>query len=71
MLRISQLHIYPIKSLGGISLDKARVTDRGLEFDRRWMLVHGDHQILTQRERPEMALMKVSIDADGLRVRFK
>jgi uncharacterized protein YcbX len=42
-----------------------------LEYDRRWMLVHGDNQLLTQRERPEMALMKVSLGSGGLLVYFK
>ena len=39
MLQISQLFIYPIKSMGGMQITSAEVTDRGLKFDRRWMLV--------------------------------
>ena len=35
MLRISELYIYPIKSLGGISVKKADITDRAsVETDR-------------------------------------
>jgi uncharacterized protein YcbX len=68
MLRISQLFIYPIKSLGGIALDTARVTDRGLEHDRRWLLVGKDNIQLTQREHPAMALLQPSIGEDGLHV---
>jgi uncharacterized protein YcbX len=68
MLRVSQLFIYPIKSLGGIELTSARVTDRGFEHDRRWMLVDRNNRFLSQRERAEMALLKVTIQTDGLLV---
>lgn len=68
MLTISELNIYPIKSLGGISLTTATVTDRGLQYDRRWMLVDEQHRFLTQREYPQMALLKVQLEADGLLV---
>jgi hypothetical protein len=39
MLKISQLFIYPVKSLRGISVSSSMVTDHGLQYDRRWMLV--------------------------------
>jgi uncharacterized protein YcbX len=35
MLTVSELFIYPIKSLGGIPVSSAKVTDRGFEYDRR------------------------------------
>src|ERR1700753_915334 len=69
MLRLSKLFIYPIKSLGGISLDKALVTDRGLQYDRRWMLVNPDNIFMTQREWPAMALIRIDIGEEGLEVR--
>ena len=34
MFSISHLYIYPIKSLGGIELKVARLTDRGFDHDR-------------------------------------
>src|SRR5205085_2428266 len=40
MLTVSELFIYPIKSLGGIAVSSAMVTERGLQYDRRWMLVY-------------------------------
>ncbi|NND31830.1 MAG: MOSC domain-containing protein, partial [Saprospiraceae bacterium] len=42
MLKISQLFTYPVKSLAGISLNSSNVTEKGLEYDRRWMLVNAD-----------------------------
>jgi len=32
---LSEINIYPIKSLGGISLQSATVEERGLQYDRR------------------------------------
>ncbi|SEO86248.1 hypothetical protein SAMN05428947_104380 [Mucilaginibacter sp. OK283] len=70
MLQISQLYIYPIKSLGGIPVTSAEVTSRGFKHDRRWMLVDGQNRFLTQREHPQMALIKVNIQSDGLLVSY-
>ncbi len=66
MLKISGLFVYPIKSLGGISLTKAQVTDCGFNHDRRWMLVDENKRFLSQREVPQMALLYVEITANGL-----
>jgi len=66
MLTISELNIYPIKSLGGVSLSSAEVTDRGFKHDRRWMLVDADNRFLTQRAVAQMALIKVAIEEEGL-----
>ena len=38
-MQLSEINIYPVKSLKGISLNEAMVEDRGLRHDRRWMLV--------------------------------
>jgi len=43
MLKVSGLYIYPIKSLPGIAVNEARVTEKGFEHDRRWMLVDGNN----------------------------
>lgn len=66
MLQISQLFVYPIKSLPGIALSEARVTDRGLEHDRRWMLIDENNTFLSQRELPEMVFFDIRIGEDGL-----
>jgi uncharacterized protein len=70
MLRISHLYIYPIKSLGGIALNKARVTDRGFEYDRRWMLVDENNLFISQREVNQMALMRLEITNEGVSVSY-
>ena len=71
MYTISQLFIYPVKSLGGIEVTDAQLTDRGLQYDRRWMLVDNNNQFLTQREHPVMCLLQTAIEGDKLIVYYK
>ncbi|HMG94185.1 MAG TPA: MOSC N-terminal beta barrel domain-containing protein [Chryseolinea sp.] len=70
-LRLSQIWIYPIKSLGGISLQTAKVMPKGLQFDRRWMLVDSNGQFLTQRIHSKMALFKMSLADGKLSINYK
>lgn len=70
ILQLSGLFIYPIKSLGGIAVRYARVTDRGLEHDRRWMLIDVNNRFISQREAPQMALLRPSLTASGLSVTY-
>jgi uncharacterized protein len=71
MYTISQLFIYPVKSLGGIEVPAAELTDRGFQYDRRWMLVDSNNQFLTQREYPEMSLLQTAIEGDSLVIYHK
>ena len=66
-MNISQINIYPIKSLKGISLDSALVEKRGLRFDRRWMLTDKDGMFFTQRETPKMAAVRIELGDDRLK----
>lgn len=68
LLSISQLFIYPIKSLGGISIKSATITDRGLQYDRRFLLIDENNSFLTQRVFPKMALLQTAIEDDTLLV---
>jgi uncharacterized protein YcbX len=65
-LTIKSLHIYPVKGLKGIDLAEGRATDRGLQHDRRWMVVDGDGEFLTQREYPKMATVWTDLTPDAL-----
>jgi uncharacterized protein YcbX len=67
-LLLSDIYIYPIKSLGGIRLESAVVEERGLQYDRRWMLIDDAGVFLTQRSLPEMALLRVTLLKEGLEV---
>jgi hypothetical protein len=61
MTTISELHIYPIKSLGGISVSEVIVERKGFRYDRRFMLVSSQGGFMTQRAYPQMALIDVAI----------
>jgi uncharacterized protein YcbX len=65
-MHLSAIWIYPVKSFYGISLASAQVLYRGLQFDRRWMVVDGKGDFMTQREHPEMVLIGTHLDASGL-----
>jgi hypothetical protein len=71
LLTLSEIWIYPIKSLGGIKLSSAKVLEKGLEFDRRWMLVDERNVFMTQRIYPLMALFKLSLKAPQLTIQYK
>ena len=64
-LFLSELYIYPVKSLGGIRLTEAEVTPRGLRHDRRWLIVNERNQFMTQRKTAAMAHLKVAPAYNG------
>jgi uncharacterized protein YcbX len=68
MITLSEIWIYPVKSLGGIRLTEAEVQARGLRFDRRWMIVDENGVFLTQRAFTKMALIDVSLENDAIRL---
>ncbi|HEU4620266.1 MAG TPA: MOSC N-terminal beta barrel domain-containing protein [Gammaproteobacteria bacterium] len=58
MPRVVEINIYPIKSCGRIERASAVVEPRGLEGDRRYMLVDENGEFLTQRRHPRLALLR-------------
>lgn len=60
-LTLSELFTYPIKSAAGIRVPFSSLTTRGLQFDRRYMLVSPAGQFMTQRRFPKMALIQTAI----------
>lgn len=68
MLLLSEIVVYPIKSLGGISVESAIAQVRGLKYDRRFLLVDENRVFMTQRDFPQMALLKLSFTKSGFSV---
>ena len=62
---ISHLYIYPIKSLGAVSLQKAVLEKEGLRGDRRFVIVDAQGKFITQRTRPELTRFVLSESATG------
>jgi uncharacterized protein YcbX len=66
--RVTQLYVYPIKACGGVALSESDVVERGMAFDRRYMVVDRNGAFVTQRELAELCLVRTSLDADSIRV---
>ncbi len=66
--RLEAIYLYPIKSLGGIALSEAKLELRGLQYDRRWMLVDANGQFVSQRECPALAQLGTDLREDKLAV---
>jgi len=71
MAQITDLFIYPVKSLKGIALNESMTALRGLQYDREWMVTTSDYEFITQREIPLMSTIEVSIDLDTLTLSSK
>jgi len=65
-MKLSELNIYPVKSLAGISLGQSIVDGFGLQNDRRWMLVDSQGKMLTQRKLARMCLIQPQITPQGI-----
>ncbi|MFW2371494.1 MAG: MOSC domain-containing protein [Gammaproteobacteria bacterium] len=65
-MELSELNIYPVKSLAGISLDQSIVDGFGLQNDRRWMLVDSQGKMLTQRKLARMGLIQPRVTPQGI-----
>jgi uncharacterized protein YcbX len=70
-ITLTGLFIYPVKSLGGISMPAAELTPQGLRHDRRWLIVDEGNRFLTQREHAEMALLAVEPAHNGFLLRHR
>ncbi|MDN5203536.1 MOSC domain-containing protein [Fulvivirgaceae bacterium BMA10] len=70
-LVLSQINVYPIKSLGGFPLKRAKLTRTGFEHDRKWMLINTENTFMTQRKYPQMSLVSVEVHVDFLLLKHK
>lgn len=69
-LKIQSLHLYPIKSTGGISVNEVTFDAWGLQHDREFMLVDREGRFQTRRESPRMAEIETLFQGADLVVRF-
>ncbi|MGR5362999.1 MOSC N-terminal beta barrel domain-containing protein [Vibrio mediterranei] len=63
---LSQINIYPVKSVGGISLSSSWVEKQGLCFDRRFMVALADGSMVTARKYPNMVKVSSSLLPTGI-----
>lgn len=62
---VSALWLYPVKSLAGIHLTSATLTQAGLLGDREWMIVDEQGAFVTQRKLPLLATIQTSYTGSG------
>lgn len=56
-VEITDLYIYPIKSCAGLRLEHSQLSERGLKWDREWIIVDDAGRMATQRTLPQLALI--------------
>lgn len=66
MISLSQLHIYPVKSMRGLALSHTQVSASGAAFDRIFMITEPDGTFITARQYPQMVLFTPALLHDGL-----
>lgn len=71
MPAVSALFIYPIKSCASVSVTELVCTPRGVQDDRRFMVVDTNGQAITQRENPRLAHVQPLVTHTGLRVSYE
>lgn len=67
-MQLTGLFVYPIKACAGIALQESMVVERGLAFDRRYVLVDKTGLFLTQRELPQLCLVQTAFHGERLLV---
>lgn len=65
-LLVSQLAIYPVKSMRQVSVQAAKIDMGGLKDDRRWMVVDSSGRMVTQRQHSRLCLIQPAITEKGL-----
>lgn len=65
-MRVLSLHIYPIKGTRAVDVDRAQLEPRGLEGDRRWLVVDAAGRFITQRSHPKLATISAVPTRMGL-----
>ncbi|MCG9774677.1 MOSC domain-containing protein, partial [Vibrio diabolicus] len=63
---LSQINVFPVKSVGGLSLSSVWVEKQGLSFDRRFMIAKADGSMITARKYPQMVTIKSALLSDGV-----
>ena len=67
-LRLTGLHVYPIKSAAGLAPAAWEIDGFGLRFDRRWMVVDAAGRMISQRTHPRLALVRPAVGDGTLRI---
>lgn len=68
--KVSRLIVYPVKSLPGIEVDQLEIVETGARYgpvhDRSFVLLNEANNIVTQRTKPKLSLLKLTLHGDEL-----
>lgn len=67
-IQLRNINIFPVKSLGGVSLSHAFVGFSGLAFDRRFMLSDPEGGLLSARKAPALLKYQTLLREDGIEI---
>ena len=68
-LTVASLHRYPVKSCAGELLSSAKLTEEGIDGDRRYLVTSAGGMYQTQRVQPKLATVQASASATTLTLR--
>jgi uncharacterized protein YcbX len=67
-MRVVSLHVYPLKGTRALDVERAQLTARGFEDDRRWLVTNGEGQFITQRSHGSLAAITATPTAGGIKL---
>lgn len=67
---LSQIHVYPVKSIAALTQSQAWVEKQGLAFDRRFMVASDDGIMITARKYPQMVKISATLTMTGLVLQY-
>lgn len=67
-MRVTALHIYPIKACAGVQVKSFRFDALGPLYDRRFMVVDAQGRFLSQRDEARLALVQPQLAPTALKV---
>lgn len=71
MAQVHRLTVYPIKSLDGVSLERANISKGGaLAWDRQWAIADRKGRWISGKRTPAVFRLRANFDLDKLRVQF-
>lgn len=65
-MTLSAIYRYPLKSCRAQSLEQSILTQRGLQYDREWMVATAEGKYITARTEPRLLLIDAKPSEDGL-----
>lgn len=71
MSQVVSIHIYPIKGMQGVAVSSGITLERGLQNDRRYMLVDKKNTFISQRSHPQLVFFFPRISDDRIHVSYK